>query len=179
LQRNGLYVGRFQPFHLGHLAAVRYALTHVDFLYIVVGSADKSHEPENPFTVAERLAMLRAALSEAGVDSRLWLPIPVPDIQSHYLWPQLVEMYVPPFEVVFSNEPLTMRLFEERGKQVVQVPLFKRDIYSATEVRRRIVNDEDWEELLPPAVVRFLNEIGGPDRIRVLNKKQAQRRTAV
>lgn len=178
MQRNGLYVGRFQPFHLGHLAAVRYALTQVDFLYIVVGSADKSHEPDNPFTVAERLAMLRAALSEAGVDSRLWLPIPVPDIQSHYLWPSLVEMYVPPFEVVFSNEPLTIRLFKERGKQVVQVPLFKREVYSATEVRRRIVNGENWEELLPPAVVRILKEIEGPERIRALNEKQVVGRTA-
>ena len=52
--RVGLFVGRFQPFHNGHLAAVRYALDRVDYLYIVVGSAQKSHERYNPFTAGEQ-----------------------------------------------------------------------------------------------------------------------------
>ncbi|MEM3816353.1 MAG: adenylyltransferase/cytidyltransferase family protein, partial [Candidatus Bathyarchaeia archaeon] len=32
-----LYVGRFQPFHLGHLEAVRYILNNAAELVIVVG----------------------------------------------------------------------------------------------------------------------------------------------
>ncbi|TMI56005.1 nicotinamide-nucleotide adenylyltransferase, partial [Candidatus Bathyarchaeota archaeon] len=39
----GLYVGRFQPFHLGHLEAVRHILSKVDELVVVVGSAHDSH----------------------------------------------------------------------------------------------------------------------------------------
>ena len=53
---HGLLIGRFQPFHLGHLNAVEYALKNVDILWIVVGSADKSHEYRNPFTAGERIA---------------------------------------------------------------------------------------------------------------------------
>ena len=35
----GLYIGRFQPFHNGHLSVVREALKHCNNLIIVVGSA--------------------------------------------------------------------------------------------------------------------------------------------
>ena len=63
----GLYVGRFQPFHLGHLDAIKYALKEVDELVIVIGSAQYSHNVNNPFTAGERLVMVRQALLEAGV----------------------------------------------------------------------------------------------------------------
>ncbi len=44
----GLYVGRFQPFHLGHLDAIKYALKEVDELVIVIGSAQYSHNSQQP-----------------------------------------------------------------------------------------------------------------------------------
>src|SRR5659263_82481 len=70
----GLYVGRFQPFHLGHLDAIKYALKQVDELVIVIGSAQYSHNANNPFTAGERLVMVRQALLEAGIDySKLWI----------------------------------------------------------------------------------------------------------
>ena len=61
----GLYVGRFQPFHLGHLDAIKYALKQADELVIVIGSAQYSHNANNPFTAGERLIMVRQALFEA------------------------------------------------------------------------------------------------------------------
>jgi nicotinamide-nucleotide adenylyltransferase len=65
--KRGLYVGRFQPFHNGHLDAIKYALNSVDELVIVIGSAQYSHHSHNPFTAGERLTMVRRALDEAGV----------------------------------------------------------------------------------------------------------------
>ncbi|MEM2975778.1 MAG: adenylyltransferase/cytidyltransferase family protein, partial [Candidatus Bathyarchaeia archaeon] len=49
--KRGLFVGRFQPFHLGHLTAVKNILKSVDELVIIVGSAQYSHRLDNPFTV--------------------------------------------------------------------------------------------------------------------------------
>ena len=74
----GLYVGRFQPFHLGHLGAIKAVLKEVDELVIVIGSAQYSHNANNPFTTGERLVMIRRALQEAKVDySKLlrWNPL--------------------------------------------------------------------------------------------------------
>ena len=80
LINRGLYVGRFQPFHLGHLCAIKATLKEVDEIVIVIGSAQYSHKPNNPFTAGERLVMIRQALQEAKVDySKLWI-VPVPDV---------------------------------------------------------------------------------------------------
>ncbi|MFL6479721.1 MAG: adenylyltransferase/cytidyltransferase family protein, partial [Nitrososphaera sp.] len=81
---NGLFIGRFQPFHKGHLATVKFALERVDQLVIVIGSAQKSHELRNPFTAGERIRMIKESLDEDGeADTRRILIIPVPDIDVH------------------------------------------------------------------------------------------------
>ena len=77
--KRGLFVGRFQPFHNGHLEVIKRILTEVDELIIIVGSAQYSHRLDNPFTAGERIAMIKRALGEIGVEfSRIWI-IPVPD----------------------------------------------------------------------------------------------------
>ena len=58
-----IYIGRFQPFHRGHLHMVQGALAHADHLIILCGSADVARSSRNPWTVAEREAMIRAALT--------------------------------------------------------------------------------------------------------------------
>ena len=161
----GLYVGRFQPFHLGHLGAIKYSLKEVDELVIVIGSAQYSHNANNPFTAGERLVMVRRALFEAGVDySKLWI-VPVPDVHLHMLWVSAVEGYTPKFNALFSNEPLTKRLFMEAGYEVKTVPLFERKMYVSTIVREKMVKDNSWMELVPKSVVDFILEIDGVNRL--------------
>ena len=166
----GLYVGRFQPFHLGHLDAIKYALKEVDELVIIIGSAQYSHNANNPFTAGERLVMVRQALLEAGVDySKLWI-VPVPDVHLHMLWVSAVEGYTPKFSVLFSNEPLTKRLFMEAGYEVRNIPLFERKVYSSTFVREKMVKDDSWTELVPKSVSNFVLEIDGVNRLRDLTR---------
>ncbi|MEM3079801.1 MAG: adenylyltransferase/cytidyltransferase family protein, partial [Thermoproteota archaeon] len=54
MSSRGLFIGRFQPFHLGHLKAVEYIINRVDEVIIGIGSAQYSHTLENPFTAGER-----------------------------------------------------------------------------------------------------------------------------
>ena len=166
----GLYVGRFQPFHLGHLDAIKYALKEVDELVIVIGSAQYSHNANNPFTAGERLVMVRQALLEARVDnSKLWI-VPVPDVHLHMLWVSAVEGYTPKFSVLFSNEPLTKRLFMEAGYEVRNIPLFERKVYSSTFVREKMAKDDSWTDLVPKSVADFILEIDGVNRLRDLTR---------
>jgi nicotinamide-nucleotide adenylyltransferase len=164
----GLYVGRFQPFHLGHLDAIKYVLSEVDELVVVIGSAQYSHNNVNPFTAGERLVMVRHALLEAGVDyTKLWI-VPVPDVHLHMLWVSAVEGYTPKFHTVYSNEPLTRRLFTEAGYQVKKIPLFDRQVYMSTLVRERMVKGDSWTELVPKSIAEFINKIDGVNRLRDL-----------
>ncbi len=164
----GLYVGRFQPFHIGHQDAIKYALKSVDELVVVIGSAQYSHNNHNPFTAGERLVMVRRALEEAKVDyAKLWI-VPVPDVHLHMLWVSAVEGYTPKFDIVFSNEPLTRRLFTEAGYTVKDLPLFDRQLYTSTLIRERMVKGNNWRELVPKTVADFIDEIDGVNRVRDL-----------
>jgi nicotinamide-nucleotide adenylyltransferase len=170
----GLLIGRFQPFHNGHLAAVKYALEHVDYLYIVVGSAQRSHERDNPFTAGERIMMIKAALNDAGVDARRWMLIPINDAQSHSVWTATLKSTVPRFDTVFSNDTLTIRLLKEEGINVKAIPYLNRDEYSATNVRARILERRDWKTLVPPAVERMVKELDGVERVRSMISKDSE-----
>jgi nicotinamide-nucleotide adenylyltransferase len=168
--RRGLYVGRFQPFHSGHLHAIVDALEEVDELVILIGSAQYSHNIMNPFTAGERLVMVREALEEAGIDdSRVWV-VPVPDVHLHMMWVSSVVGYTPRFGVVFTNEPLTRRLFKEAGFKVRAIRFFERKEYSSTLVREKMLEDRGWEKLVPKSVAIFIKEIDGISRMQDLVK---------
>jgi nicotinamide-nucleotide adenylyltransferase len=164
----GLYVGRFQPFHLGHLDAIKHALKEVDELVIVIGSAQYSHNANNPFTAGERLVMVRQALLDAEVDDSTFWIVPVPDVHLHMLWVSAVEGYTPKFNVVYSNESLTKRLFMEAGYEVKTIPLFERKVYTSTVVREKMVKDDSWIELVPKSIAVFILKIDGVNRLRDL-----------
>lgn len=60
-------IGRFQPFHNGHLAVLRHALRLADKVIVLVGSAGQPRTTRNPFNAGERAVMIRAAAGdEAG-----------------------------------------------------------------------------------------------------------------
>ena len=169
----GLLVGRFQPFHLGHLAAVKSALKLVEQLVIVVGSADRSHEMRNPFTAGERIEMIRSSIdadNEIEI-SRIFI-IPVPDTNVHALWASQVNLLVPKYQIVFSNDPLTSILFRERGIRVVRARLHTRRLLSATEIRSRIVKDDRWKTLVTTETLKVMEEVGGVERIKALSARK-------
>ena len=69
-----VFIGRFQPYHNGHHAVVTKALRRASFLVLLLGSAHRPRCTRNPWTFAEREAMVRACLSEA--DNRRVLVLP-------------------------------------------------------------------------------------------------------
>lgn len=168
--KRAVFIGRFQPFHRGHLEVVKDVLKKSDEVVIVVGSSQYSHELDNPFTAGQRITMIRLALEEAGIKpSQYWI-VPVPDVHVHMIWVAQVVGYTPKFDEVYSNAPLTRRLFIENGFKVEKTKFYKREIQSAKEIRKRMRNGEKWEDLVPKSVARFLREIGGVERIQDLCK---------
>jgi nicotinamide-nucleotide adenylyltransferase len=170
----GLFVGRFQPFHLGHLATVKFALSRAEEIIIVIGSAQTSHEIRNPFTAGERIQMIKDSLADdSGVDMKRILLIPVSDIYMHSLWTHQVDILVPKYNVVFTNDILTALLFRQREIEVVEPSLYRRKELSATEVRSRMANDEDWKELVTFQTAKVIEDIHGVERIKAIFAKHS------
>ena len=165
-------MGRFQPFHLGHLATVNFALKKVEELVIVIGSAQKSHEMKDPFTAGERIQMIKGSLgTDNEVNLKRILIIPVPDVNVHCLWTHQLDILVPNYDVVFTNDPFTSLLFKERGIKVIEPPLHQRKQLSATEIRSKMARGGDWKKLVTPSTVQVVDNIHGIERIKTIFAK--------
>ena len=168
----GILIGRMQPVHNGHMQFINKVLDEVDEIIIGIGSAQISHEIKDPFTAGERVVMMSQALAEMDVDPSRYYIIPMQDINFNAIWVSHVKMLTPPFSIVYSGNSLVKQLFSEEGFEVRQPPLYDRLHLSGTEVRRRILNDENWEELVPKATVDVMNEINGIERLKNLSIKE-------
>lgn len=168
----GILIGRMQPVHNGHIHVIESILDEVDEIIIGIGSAQLSHSLKDPFTAGERVVMMNQALADIGVDSSRYYIIPMQDINFNALWVSHVKMLTPPFSVVYSGNPLVKQLFAEEGYEVKQPPLYDRLHLSGTEVRNRIIEDKNWQELVPDATVKLINEINGDKRLKNLSVKE-------
>lgn len=167
-----ILIGRMQPVHNGHMQVINKILQEVDEVIIGIGSAQLSHEIKDPFTAGERVVMMSQALAEENVDPSRYYIIPMQDINFNAIWASHVKMLTPPFSIVYSGNPLVKQLFSEENFEVKQPPLYSRKTLSGTEVRNRILNDGNWEELVPNATVNLIKEIKGVERIKNLSKKE-------
>lgn len=75
------------------------------------------------------------------------------------------------FDDVFSNNQLVKELFSKAGYDVKETRLFNRKEYSGTEIRRRMINDESWKDLVPESVCKIIKEIDGVQRLKKLAEK--------
>lgn len=55
----GVFIGRFQPLHNGHIEIINQMIQEVDHPIIIIGSASGPRTPLNPFTFQERVKMLQ------------------------------------------------------------------------------------------------------------------------
>jgi nicotinamide-nucleotide adenylyltransferase len=168
----GIFVGRFQPFHLGHVTTIKFALEKVEELVIVIGSAQISHEFRNPFTAGERIRMIKDSLdAEQGIDIKKILLIPFNDVDFHPLWTYQLDIMVPEYQSVFSNDPFTRLLYKERGIEVIQPGLYRRNELSGTEIRSRMACDREWKALVSTQTAKFVDNIKGIERIKAIFMK--------
>lgn len=71
----GIFIGRFQPVHRGHVHALSIAATQVDTLLILIGSANQCRSIKNPWVFEERATILRLKLRAEGISNFEILPI--------------------------------------------------------------------------------------------------------
>ena len=163
---DGLLIGRFQPFHLGHLEALHYALSKVDKLWVGLGSSNKPLQKNNPFSAKERKQMILSSVDEK-IKNRIEIYF-IPDFEDHKKWVSHIDTIVPKFDIVFTNDEMTKYLYEKRETQVSPIPFTQRDVLSGTNIRDQIISDQPWKDLVPEGTKNFLNEINANQRLKNL-----------
>lgn len=163
---NALFIGRFQPFHMGHLTVCTYLSSNNVQLIIGVGSSQYHHSLENPFSFDERREMINRALHDAYIST--FHIQAITDIHDPPHWVEHVLGIVPTMDVVVTNNEFTKKLFLRKHIRVIQPPLFDRERFSGHFIRTCIIQHQPWEEFVPAAVAQYLKDIDGVQRIRAL-----------
>lgn len=77
-----VFIGRFQPFHVGHLEVIKTALDQAHKVIVLVGSSNQPRTEKNPFTFDERKEMIYASLEDTQ-DQTLIKRVEVLPLQDH------------------------------------------------------------------------------------------------
>lgn len=149
-----LFIGRFQPFHLGHLSVLQQSkILGSDEVIIGVGSAQYSGLDNNPFTYEERVKIINASTENNSDLPKLYI-IPLPDIHDDAKWVEHVNTIIKAnnlsYDIVFSGNSNVYSLFEKAGVPVKTIQQTV-DINSTT-IRNYIrTNNPQWKAFIHPS----------------------------
>ncbi len=158
-----LYIGRFQPFHLGHLDAVNQIFQDgAKELIIGIGSSQEELTTKNPFSYYERREMLEKVIVERFKDKKIEI-YPIPDFSNSQKWVKHILHELPDFQILYSGNPYTEICFKDTDKDFRELNI--RINIKATNIRQAILNNSNWQEYLPKEVSQYLKEKDAAKRI--------------
>ena len=160
----GLFLGRFQPLHKGHVEVIKLLSESLDKIIVAIGSSNKSNTQENPFTADEREMMIKLSLKNINYEL-----VKIPDFDDYPKWVNYVIDNSPHFDIVYSGNAVVKKLFEEKGYKVENFPVSA--YISASQIRQMIYDNADYKRYLPEGTLQILKEMKGIEKIkRIYNK---------
>ncbi|MGN1378373.1 MAG: nicotinate-nucleotide adenylyltransferase [Dorea sp.] len=184
LAETGVIHARFQVLHLKHMEYILAAKMRCRKLYIGITNPDSLHTRDipldinrsaksaNPLTYFERSEIIKGAMTEFGVPESEYEIIPFP-----ISYPEYILQYSPKDAVYY------MGIFddwdEERYKRLKSLGLDVVVLWKKTPeekgitgsmIRNLIATDQEWAQLVPKSVYRYLTDHHLDERIRRLEK---------
>ena len=179
----GIIHGRFQILHNDHVKFLMSGKKLCEHIIVGITNPDpsltKDHESNphrstklnNPLTYYERMLMIKETLLEKGLKLSEFSIVPFP-----INFPHLLKYYVPLDKVFFLS------IYDDWGRQkkkyleslglnvyvLWEVALEKKGI-SGQEVRKKMINDQSWEQFVPKSVQNLIIEWNIIERLKNLN----------
>lgn len=166
LYKCGLYLGRFQPFHVGHQIITNRMLRECEKAIVAVGSAQESGTERNPLSYECRERLIKKTFQKYG--DRL-IVIPIYDRVSYsddsswgdYLFEQIEYQTGLRPEVVYEGDESTNdHWYDNFDIKVNKIPRYMLPVIG-TEVRQAIIEDRNDYAIsrLPGAIYDYYDEI--------------------
>lgn len=152
--RTGLIIGRFQPFHLGHLHLIKVALEQVDKLVIAIGSSNVCNQ-DNPLSYQQRKQLLEQVVAKEGWQTKVKLIFPLPDYpDDNDRWLQNLLQQAGNFDIHFGNNNYSNDVLKAAGYEIYPVDLKQRKQLEGTSIRQQIrAGQKAWDALVPSYLV--------------------------
>ena len=169
--RCGLYIGRFQPIHIGHESIIRRMLLECDHVIIAIGSAQESGTQRNPFSAEQRMDLICNVFYREIIHSRMSI-IPINDRENpsndaswgEYVFEQLAQHTTLVPDVVYEGEESERSTwYDSLGVEVIRVPRCLVKV-TATELRYAFCDNNDQlgfraYAMLPAAITYRITEM--------------------
>lgn len=157
--KRALFIGRFQPFHLGHLSVLHQAKQlGWDEVIIGIGSSQYSDQDINPFTYEQRVKIIQASTQNDLELPKLYI-MSLPDIHDDAKWVEHVDTIIKNnnlnYDIVFSGNANVYSLFE---KASIPVKTLQQTIdINSTTIRNYIrTNNPEWKTFIHPGAQPFV-----------------------
>lgn len=167
-------MGRFQPFHLGHLDLVKQILSESDEIIIAITSSQFNYLEKDPFTAGERIEMIQKSLIEGGIDMSKCFIIPIENQFNIATWASYLKTTLPKFDKVYSGNEYVEMLLADAGIKVAKPKFLERKKFNATHIRKMIIQDGDWQNHVPKAVSEIINQLNGVNRLKVISQSDTK-----
>lgn len=164
-----MMMGRFQPFHNGHLELVKQILNECDEIIIAITSSQFNYLEKDPFTAGERIEMIHNSLKNSEIDLTRCFVIAIENQFNIATWSSYLNASLPKFDLVYSGNEYVKMLLADSGIEVIIPKFLDRTQYNATKIRKMIVSDEEWQKFVPSAVADFIKKINGENRLKVIS----------
>lgn len=157
----GVFVARIQPLHKSHEFLIRQSLKENDKTFVFIGSADKSRNKRNPFTVEEREGLIRKVFFEELMSGKLYIER-LNDLTNEddkendkvwgkYLYDNITKVIQQnTFSIYYSDDPsIMLNWFTDDLKEKINFRFFDRkklfSELSATKIREALLtNNEEY-----------------------------------
>lgn len=170
----GLMMGRFQPFHLGHLDLTKQILKECDEVIVAITSSQFNYLQKDPFTAGERIEMIHNSLKESTIDLSRCIVVAIENQFNIATWASYLKAALPHFDKVYSGNEYVKMLLADSAIDVVDPKFLDRTKYNGTNIRSMIISGDDWQKLVPNTVVKFLEKINAKNRLDIISKSDTK-----
>lgn len=149
-----LFIGRFQPFHKGHLYSLKKCLEIAEKVTIVVAKSNVAGTKDDPWDYKLRKMMVCEVVRAKMLDTRVEKIVSCPDNPSDTVWLGEIIKRAGRFDVVVSNNEWVLSIFKEAEYHVVESGLHNREELEGIKIREMMrAGDEQWKLRVPKEVV--------------------------
>lgn len=152
----GVYIGRFQPFHVGHISCINQVLDKIDKLIIFIGvTVGGERTTKDPFTFIERRNFIKESLDIQPII------LPVSDYNDIVKWSDKIKEIVR--NIVEDNKVYLLNYKKDQStyyvdyfKEFEHIMLKQIIDINATDIRNLYYRDDEYKNNIMLPVIEFM-----------------------